>query len=170
MGFRASVESLLAALDLADSRDVYAAIRLAHPGGLGKAKEQDVHDEPTLPLRDLMALAAERDLVARQYVDGFAAVFGEGVPALDEGLACTGFLEDAIVFAQLTLLARHPRTGALTPVAVSVAGQNGAGRRLFTRTGTTDGAWLYALCARRTKLKIAAAHETVSSFPLPDIF
>jgi triphosphoribosyl-dephospho-CoA synthase len=107
-GFRTRLETILASLDLADSRDVYAAIRLAQPGGLGKVREQDVHDEPTLPLRELMALAAERDLIARQYVDGFREVLDEGVPALAEGLARAGYLEEAIVFAQLVLLAQHP--------------------------------------------------------------
>ena len=33
-----------------DARDVYAAIRLANPGGLNDAAEQDVHDEPTVTL------------------------------------------------------------------------------------------------------------------------
>ena len=71
---------------VADAADVYEAIRLAAPGGLGEAKEQDVHEQPTLPLREVMALAADRDLIARQYANGFADVFDLGVPALLDGL------------------------------------------------------------------------------------
>ena len=59
-------------LDVADSRAVYEAIRLAQPSGLGTVPQQDVTGEPTLPLREVMALAADRDLVARQYANGFA--------------------------------------------------------------------------------------------------
>jgi triphosphoribosyl-dephospho-CoA synthase len=70
--------------------------------------EQDVRDEPTGTLREVMALAADRDLIARQYADGFRAVFEDGVPALREGLDRSGCLEGAIVFCHLVLLARHP--------------------------------------------------------------
>jgi len=48
---------------------ILEAIRLANPGGLGRVSQQDVHDEPTQGLREVMALAADRDLIARQYVN-----------------------------------------------------------------------------------------------------
>jgi triphosphoribosyl-dephospho-CoA synthase len=99
---------LLDALNVADSQAVFQAIRLARPGGLGRAPEQDVHQEPTLPLRQIMALAADRDLIARQYADGFRAVFADGLPALERGLAETASLEGSIIWCHLALLARHP--------------------------------------------------------------
>src|SRR5919199_4199316 len=43
---RAGVERILAGLDVEDARLVYQAIRLARPGGLGRAEGQDVRDEP----------------------------------------------------------------------------------------------------------------------------
>ena len=43
--------------------------------GLGRVAEQDIRDEPTGTLREVMVLAADRDLVARQYADAFRAVF-----------------------------------------------------------------------------------------------
>lgn len=107
---RGGVQRVLAGLDVEDARLVYEAIRLAAPGGLGRASEQDVHTEPTQTLRQVMALAAERDLVARQYANDFAEVLDDGVPAVLAGLEHTGSLEGAIVFAHLHLLARHPDT------------------------------------------------------------
>src|SRR5207302_1578357 len=83
---QAGVARVLDGLDLADAGVVFEAIRLARPGGLGRAAEQDVHAKPTLPLRQIMALAADRDLIARQYANGFREVFEEGVPALERGL------------------------------------------------------------------------------------
>ena len=68
---RSGVEAVLAKLDLQDSRQVFEAIRMANPGGLGRVAEQDVQGEPTRPLREIMAIAAERDLIARQYTNGF---------------------------------------------------------------------------------------------------
>ena len=55
-----------------------------------------------------MTLARDRDLIARQYADGFREVFDEGVPALLASLVKHGNLEEAIVGAHLELLARYP--------------------------------------------------------------
>jgi len=98
----------LAGLDVADSRAVYQAIRLAQPSGLGTAPDQDVANESTLPLREIMAQAADRDLVARQYANGFRDVFDLGVSALKRGIARTGCLEGAILYCQLVWLVNHP--------------------------------------------------------------
>ncbi len=107
---RGGVERVLAELDAEDARLVYEAIRLASPGGLGRAPEQDVRTEPTQTLRQVMALAADRDLIARQYANGFAEVFDDGVPALLMALERTGSIEGAIIFAHLHLMAHHVDT------------------------------------------------------------
>jgi triphosphoribosyl-dephospho-CoA synthase len=107
---RKGIARILGELDVEDSRLVYEAIRLASPGGLGRAPEQDVREEPTQTLRQIMALAADRDRIARQYANGFAEVFEDGVPALRTGLEISGSLEGAIIFAHLHLLAHHPDT------------------------------------------------------------
>ncbi len=104
----AGLPPVLDVLTVEDSRRVYEAIRLAQPGGLGRVDEEDVQAEPTRPLRQIMALAADRDRVARQYVTGFEDVRLIGVPALREGLDRFGALEPAIIHCQLTLLARFP--------------------------------------------------------------
>lgn len=77
---RDSVHTVLAGLDLDDSRAAFRAIARANPGGLGSAAAQDVHAAPTLGLRDAMALAAGRDSIARQYANGFADLFDIGLP------------------------------------------------------------------------------------------
>jgi triphosphoribosyl-dephospho-CoA synthase len=69
-----------------------------------------VAGEPTQPLREVMALAAGRDLVARQYAGGYAEVFDDGVPALAAGLEAIGSVEGAIIGAHLHLMAQHPDT------------------------------------------------------------
>lgn len=67
-----------------DADHVYAAIRLARPGGLGKSADQDVNDRPTVSLRDAMTLAAGRDRIAEQYASNYAFV---------TGLACRWLVE-----------------------------------------------------------------------------
>lgn len=72
---RQALEDVLAALDVDDARTASAAIMLARPGGLGSVSEQDVGAEVTVGLRQLMTLAAQRDLIARQYANAHAEVF-----------------------------------------------------------------------------------------------
>ncbi|KQW40462.1 triphosphoribosyl-dephospho-CoA synthase [Rhizobacter sp. Root404] len=84
---RAAVEAVLGDLDVGDTRAAYRAIAQARPGGLGSAAEQDVHAPPSIDLRAAMALAAERDSIARQYRDGFADLFEVDLPALATALA-----------------------------------------------------------------------------------
>src|SRR5262249_43043807 len=69
------IGAVLDRLTVADSTQVFEAIRLAKPGGLGEVADQDVARTPTKPLREVMALAADRDLVARQYANGYQEVF-----------------------------------------------------------------------------------------------
>jgi triphosphoribosyl-dephospho-CoA synthase len=104
----AGIERVLAGLTLEDARHVFAAIRLSNAGGLHRAPEQDIRDEPTLPLREVMALAADRDMIARQYVNGFREVLGEGIDALKLNLRVCRELEKAIIGLHLSLLSQHP--------------------------------------------------------------
>lgn len=102
---RADIAPTLQGLTVADTGDVFAAIRLAAPGGLGTADQQDVNATPTMALQQVMALAAERDLIARQYATDFRDVFNIGVPMLVDLTQRTGELETAIIGTHLRLLA-----------------------------------------------------------------
>lgn len=104
----AGVRKVLQTLRADDARDVYAAIRLAQPGGLGRVTESDIHAAPPKDLLAAMQLAAERDLVARQYVDNFAEVLGKVVPWLQQGLSHGWALGDVIVHVQLRMLSEYP--------------------------------------------------------------
>jgi triphosphoribosyl-dephospho-CoA synthase len=103
-----AIPRFLAKLDLAATKDVYAAIRAANPGGLGDSAEQDVKAEPTVPLLEAMKLAADRDLIARQYANGYADVFELGVPAFLDALAKHGSIEAAVITCQFAWLAAYP--------------------------------------------------------------
>jgi triphosphoribosyl-dephospho-CoA synthase len=105
---RGGVMRLVMRLDVADARAAYEAIRLAQPGGLGTVAEQDVSAEPTVTLREAMALAAERDLVARQYGNDFDQVF-EGVEFLRQEMQRPNpSVGGAVVQLFLRMLAKYP--------------------------------------------------------------
>lgn len=107
---RSNLAGVLETTTLDDAREVYAAIRLANPGGLGRAANQDVARAPTLPLREVMRLAADRDGIALEYDTAFTATFDTGVPALRQARADGLGWDDAIVETFLTLLASAPDT------------------------------------------------------------
>jgi triphosphoribosyl-dephospho-CoA synthase len=107
---RDGVAEVLESTTVEDTRLVYRAIRMASPGGLGEVGEQDVAREPTIGLVEAMTLAADRDLVARQYANGYADVFDCALPSLRARLSAGLPLETAIIGAHLALLASRPET------------------------------------------------------------
>jgi triphosphoribosyl-dephospho-CoA synthase len=107
---RARLGATLHALDVADARAAYAAIRLAGAGGLRERVEHDVRSEPTVGLREAMASAAGRDSIASEYVSDFALTFETGIPALATALADGLVVRDAIVELHVRLLDAAPDT------------------------------------------------------------
>lgn len=92
-----STEAVLGGLDPDDAEHCYAAIRVANPGGLGKAEQQDVHGPVTLGLREAMRLAAQRDEIARHYAEGYGVLFDEALPGLLDGARQPGARHDFCV-------------------------------------------------------------------------
>jgi triphosphoribosyl-dephospho-CoA synthase len=107
---RARLAATLGALDVADARAAYTAIRVAGAGGLSERVEHDVRSEPTVGLREAMASAAGRDSIAAEYVSGFALTFETGVPALAAARGDRLGEREAIVELHLRLLAAAPDT------------------------------------------------------------
>jgi triphosphoribosyl-dephospho-CoA synthase len=107
---RQRLSRVLAGLTVEDARLAYRAIRLAAPGGLGSVDEEDLSIEPDVTLRQAMALAADRDSVAREYVTDYAITFQQAMPVLRDCLQTCSSLTDATVQTALTLLTEVPDT------------------------------------------------------------
>jgi triphosphoribosyl-dephospho-CoA synthase len=105
---RRQLARVLAETTVADSVAVFEAIRMAMPGGMNEVPDQDIRDQPTLPLREIMKMAVERDTIARQYVDDFRDLFEFGMPAFEEAFLRFARLEPAIQHLQLRWLADYP--------------------------------------------------------------
>src|SRR5262249_4241787 len=102
------VGDVIARAGVDDAKQVYRAIRLARPAGLGQVSGQAVAEEPTLSLQAVMRLAADRDMVARQYVNCFSDVLDFGVPILAQRFAERDSLEAAIIDVHLEFMAQYP--------------------------------------------------------------
>lgn len=110
-GLRRRLAAVLRGLTVGDARWAYRAIRLANPGGLGESDEADVRaGSPTITLRQAMALAAQRDAIAWEYVHDFSITFDFMLPALLRGVGRGLALPEAIAQAHLELVARLPDT------------------------------------------------------------
>ena len=105
---RTGVRQVLEALNGADAEQVYAAIRLAEPGGLGEVASYNIAAAPPADLIAAMSESAARDLVARQYVNGFQEVFDATVPWIVDGCRRGWRLTKAVVHAQLRLMSEFP--------------------------------------------------------------
>ncbi|MYH70137.1 MAG: triphosphoribosyl-dephospho-CoA synthase, partial [Gammaproteobacteria bacterium] len=99
--FRRTVKSTLKSLGRQEAQDIFAAIRLANPGGLGKADRYDVNSLPDIDIYSAMEAAQDRDLVARQYANGYREVVDLGVKCLQNQFDRWNSVEWAVVACYL---------------------------------------------------------------------
>jgi triphosphoribosyl-dephospho-CoA synthase len=121
----AAVAEALTRLTPADAADVWQAIELAQPGGMGQSGQHDLAGPPPDDLMAAMRLAGPRDSIARLWADGYDSLFTGLVADLDAAIRRGLALDDAIVQAFLAQLAREPdsliaRKHGL-PVAIEVS-------------------------------------------------
>ncbi|MCI0399966.1 MAG: triphosphoribosyl-dephospho-CoA synthase [Gammaproteobacteria bacterium] len=100
--------SVLGALDVRDAQHTFTAIRLAAPAGLGHSERYDVNFEATVPLREAMEAAQDRDRIAYQYARGYADIFNSGAPCIREYVRRYKCVKWAVVACYLGFLARLP--------------------------------------------------------------
>lgn len=104
---REGIAQVLRSFTPEDSRQVYKAINLAHPGGMGKVSEGDLAAPPPDDLLWAMGQAADRDWIARQYATGFCDLLDIAVPLLVDWRPAAPW-EQRVIHLQLELLSRWP--------------------------------------------------------------
>jgi len=100
--------AVLESLTQDDARLVFEAICLAQPGGLGTSRQADVQQAPLCSLREAMSLAADRDLIARQYTNGYREVLGIGRETFLQAVTGGQDWETAVISTQLQLMSTFP--------------------------------------------------------------
>jgi triphosphoribosyl-dephospho-CoA synthase len=109
---RGDVGRVLSTIDRQQSAMVYRAIGLAAPGGVKPAEvdsKWDVTSSPeAIDLIAAMRMARNRDRIAMQYADDFLDFFENVVPLMASELATKHQPGEAIVRAQLKMLAQRP--------------------------------------------------------------
>ena len=126
----ASVGAVLQSLTPRDSQLVYEAIRLAAAGGLGRVENMDLEESPPSDLLAAMRAAADRDLVARQYAEGFKQLFSNVVPWMREGLSTGRALGPVVRNVHARMMHEFPDSLIARKcgqqVAIAAAGRAGA--------------------------------------------
>ena len=104
------IAQVLHTLTTEDTRLVYEAVRLAAPSGMGSLENHDVYREynPEITLLEAMRLAADQDLIARQYITDFQVVLGVAVSAVEGALNDGLPLPEATAHVHLFLLSQYP--------------------------------------------------------------
>jgi triphosphoribosyl-dephospho-CoA synthase len=104
----AAVAAVLTRLTPADAADVWQAIRVAQPGGMGHSGQHDLAGPPPDDLLAAMRLAAPHDAIARLWTTGYGCLFSGLVADLETALGRGLAMDDAIVDGFLAQLAREP--------------------------------------------------------------
>lgn len=106
--FQGAIKPALKSLGRQDARDIFAAIRLANPGGLGKVDKYDVNSSTDIDIYSAMDAAKERDLVALQYVNGYREVVNLGIKCLQNYHNRWNSVEWAVVACYLMYMTSFP--------------------------------------------------------------
>ena len=98
------IKSLIKKQNVKNSIPIFKAISLISPGGLGISKKYDVNEMPKTKLYKAMEFSRKRDLIARQYSNGFKDIFNIGVPAYKKFYNKWGRVNWALTGVYLTFL------------------------------------------------------------------
>lgn len=112
-----------------DTINLYKAIRICNPGGLGKVKKYDINDENSIRdisvekinLKKIFNLSREYDLISSEYSTGFNIILNEGLPYFLETYNRFGDPNIATVNTFLKILSQHPDTLIIRKLGIESA-------------------------------------------------
>lgn len=115
---RKSLRHVVTSTTPQDAVDVYEAIRIANPGGLGKAPKLDVNDPNSTnailgektSLYDVFKIAERYDSICSEWVNDYQITFDLAYPSLIEKVKSAKDLDTAVIHVFLEVLAAHPDT------------------------------------------------------------
>ena len=98
------INSLIKKQNIKNSIPIFKAISLTSPGGLGFSKKYDVNEPSNTNLYKAMEFAKKKDLIARQYCNGFKDIYKIGIPAYKNFYNKWGKVDWALTGVYLTFL------------------------------------------------------------------
>jgi triphosphoribosyl-dephospho-CoA synthase len=112
-----------------DAVDVYEAIRIAKPSGLGKAPELDVNDsnsvnrivKESITLYQVFKIASPYDRVCSEWINNYPLTFQVAYPYLMEQISDSKDLNKAIIHTFLKVLGEYPDTFIARKIGIEKA-------------------------------------------------
>lgn len=112
-----------------DTVDVYEAIRIAKPSGLGKAPELDVNDsnsvnrivKESITLYQVFKIASAYDRVCSEWVGNYPVTFQVAYPYLMKQISEAKDLNKTIIHTFLKVLAEYPDTFIARKIGIEKA-------------------------------------------------
>jgi triphosphoribosyl-dephospho-CoA synthase len=115
---REKVKAVVESTTPEDAVNLYEAIRIAKPGGLGTSSQLDVNDpnstdrilKERISLYQIFKIASEYDSISSEWVNNYHITFDTAYPSLVQQLEKSDKLDVAIVHTFLKVLAENPDT------------------------------------------------------------
>jgi triphosphoribosyl-dephospho-CoA synthase len=138
-----NITTVVEASTSADAVDVYDAIQIAKPEGLGKAPKLDVTDpdskkkilEENVTLFEVFRIASKYDSIAAEWVNNYPITFELGYPFFVQKLRETGNVNIATVHTFLKILSEIPDTFIARKVGSPKAKEVSAQAKQVLETG-----------------------------------
>jgi triphosphoribosyl-dephospho-CoA synthase len=113
--YKEIVERVINDASLEDTINLYEAIRICNPGGLGKIDKYDIYNdqsfkeliEDRVNLKTIFEYSMDYDLISREYANGFEIIINEGLPYFFDVFNQTKDINTSIVNTYLKLLSTH---------------------------------------------------------------
>lgn len=116
-----SLPCVLRELTQQDADDVFRAIVMASPAGLGDSNHHDVREVATVTLLEAMREAAPRDRIAYQYAHDYEDILGYGLPRFREAMARWGNEPWAATAVHLGFMSAIPDSHVSRKYGIGVA-------------------------------------------------
>jgi len=115
---RKNLKQIVEATTPEDAVELYEAIRIADPSGLGKVSDLDVNSpdsnrkilDKKISLYQIFEIAAEYDRICSEWVNNYTITFDFSHPYLSEQIKKTNDVSRAIIQTFLKVLAEYPDT------------------------------------------------------------
>ncbi|MHA1273946.1 MAG: triphosphoribosyl-dephospho-CoA synthase [Promethearchaeota archaeon] len=112
-----------------DAQELYQAIKIVNPGGLGKVDKYDINDENSaiilkrdgITLKKIFELSKNIDLISSEYSTDFNIILNEGLPYYFEIFNQTNDINIATVNTYLKVLSEHPDTLVIRKSGIEAA-------------------------------------------------
>jgi triphosphoribosyl-dephospho-CoA synthase len=112
-----------------DTLNMYEAIRICNPGGLGVIEKYDINNDNSfndiitdnINLRKIFELSKDKDLISLEYTNGFTNILDKGLPYFLDAFNQYNDINIATVNTFLKLLSLHPDTLVIRKSGADVA-------------------------------------------------